>query len=333
MYPKEQSYTARPQRPTAPTQYHPPENLPTGIADIRRLPDPEFLAQWDAIIVSDEIRDRLLGQAVLNFTLRQKVSRATVPIHGIILLVGPPGTGKTSLARGLAARTAEAFTGTSFTYMEVDPHALTSSALGKSQRAVSDLFVTVGERAHNGPTIVLLDEVETLVADRTAMSLDANPIDVHRATDAALVQLDRLAASHPNLLFIATSNFPGAIDAALISRADLVISVPRPDLRARQAILVDTLRALAVGFPAVTHVASDPGLAKIAGLTDGLDGRQLRKLVIAACALDKQVALNPSTLTLRHLELTAGYAVADLKSLTAAPQPASSTSGQPARRS
>ena len=157
MYPKEQSYTARPQRPTAPTQYHPPENLPTGIADIRRLPDPEFLAQWDAIIVSDEIRDRLLGQAVLNFTLRQKVSRATVPIHGIILLVGPPGTGKTSLARGLAARTAEAFTGAAFTYMEVDPHALTSSALGKSQRAVSDLFVTIGERAHNGPTIVLFE--------------------------------------------------------------------------------------------------------------------------------------------------------------------------------
>ena len=55
------------------------------------------------------------------------------------------------------------------------------------------------------------------------MSMDANPIDVHRATDAVLVQLDVLAESHPNLLFLATSNFPQALDSAFISRCDLVL--------------------------------------------------------------------------------------------------------------
>ncbi len=73
--------------------------------------------------------------------------------------------------------------------LEVEPHALTSSAMGKTQRAVSDLFSqSIAEAATGGPIIVLLDEVETLAADRSKMSLEANPIDIHRATDAVLVQ-------------------------------------------------------------------------------------------------------------------------------------------------
>ncbi len=68
---------------------------------------------------------------------------------------------------------------------------------------------------------MLLDEVETLAADRSKMSLEANPIDIHRATDAVLVQLDALAERYPDLLFLATSNFPQAVDAAFMSRCDL----------------------------------------------------------------------------------------------------------------
>ena len=71
-----------------------------GVLDSRPLPDNDFLALWDAIIIEPKTKDRLLSQAVLNFTLRPKVNRALIPLHGIILLVGTPGTGKTSLARG-----------------------------------------------------------------------------------------------------------------------------------------------------------------------------------------------------------------------------------------
>lgn len=99
--------------------------LPKGIhADIE-LPHFEFGALWQSIILDSAIKDRLLGQAVLNFTLRRKVARTVVPLHGVILLVGPPGTGKTSLARGLAHRTAEAFAPKPFRLLEVEPHALT----------------------------------------------------------------------------------------------------------------------------------------------------------------------------------------------------------------
>ena len=217
-------------------------NRPKGIQRTRRLPDPKLGALWDSIILADALKEQLLSQAVLNFTLRGKIDRSVIPLHGAILLVGPPGTGKTSLARGLAHRTAKSFQGGGFRLLKVEPHALTSSAMGKTQRVVSDLFSqSIAEAAACAPTIVLLDEVETLAADRSKLSLEANPIDIHRATDAVLVQLDALADKHPNLLFLATSNFPQAVDSAFTSRCDLVVHIPLPDQDACRRILKDCL--------------------------------------------------------------------------------------------
>ena len=115
-------------------------NRPKGIQRARQLPDPKLGALWESIILEERLKAQLLSQAMLNFTMRGKVDRSVIPLHGVIMLVGPPGTGKTSLARGLAHRTAETFPGGGFRLLEVEPHALTSSAMGKTQRAVSELF-------------------------------------------------------------------------------------------------------------------------------------------------------------------------------------------------
>lgn len=274
-----------------------------GILDRRPLPDKEFLSLWDAIILDEKIKDRLLLQAVLNFTLRPKVHRASLPLHGVILLVGEPGTGKTSLARGLAARTAETVTGLGqFVFIEVEPHALASAALGKSQKAVTELLGgTIAEIAASQPVIVLLDEVETLATDRSKLSMEANPIDVHRATDAVLAQLDHLAASYPNLLFVATSNFPKAIDSAFLSRSDLIITIDLPSPDACRAILSDTLESMGSAFPAVKKLPKDRDFNKAAKLCSGLDGRRIRKLVAAACTYNKQTALDPNKLSMADI--------------------------------
>lgn len=281
-------------------------DLPKGIQKITRLPDDDLGELWDSIFVEEGVKDRLLSQAVLNFTMRRKVKRSVLPLHGVILLVGPPGTGKTSLAKGLANRTSKAFKGADLQLIEVEAHGLTSSAMGKTQRAVSDLFAqTLAELAGNGPTIVLLDEVETLAVDRARLSLDANPVDIHRATDAVLVQLDLLAESHKNLLFIATSNYPQAVDAAFISRCDLVLDVPLPNKTACDEILCQCLTGLGVTYPEIPALLSKSGFETCSASFVGLDGRTIRKTVANALASNTQVAMNPGSLSLEHLAYAA----------------------------
>lgn len=290
------------------------EDMPPakGIQRNRKLPDASLGALWDSIKLEEDVKERLLSQAILNFTLRPKVARSVLPMHGAILLVGPPGTGKTSLAKGLANRVAELFKNAGFRLLEVEPHTLTSSNMGKTQRAVSELFSqTIAEAAALGPTIVLLDEVETLAADRTRMSLEANPIDIHRATDAVLVQLDALAERHTNILFLATSNFPEAVDQAFTSRCDLVMTIPLPGASACKEILLDCLNGLAATFPALEALTSGAGLDASAKACVGLDGRAIRKMVASALTFNRETAIDPSRLTHQDLLSAAQAAKAE----------------------
>lgn len=277
-----------------------------GIHTSRTQGPDEYSELWDSIHVPSELKETLLCQSLVTFTLRPKVSRTVIPLHGVILLLGKPGTGKTSLARGLASKTAGLLKSKKLAYLEVEPHSLGSSALGKTQKAVTELFAeTISEYAISGPTFVLLDEVETLIVARSKLSFEANPVDVHRATDAALVQLDYLGDAFPNLLIVATSNFPQAIDEAFLSRSDMILSVPLPDKAACQAILCDALKGLSKSFAKVKDLLQHHELAEVAEICVGMDGRQIRKMIAAACTFSRETAADPNRLCIADLRRAA----------------------------
>jgi SpoVK/Ycf46/Vps4 family AAA+-type ATPase len=270
------------------------------ISDQCLLPRPEFAAAWDAIKIDNEVRTRLVAQALLALQLRREFAFEVMPIHGLIVLSGPPGTGKTTLARGLANKVAEALRPSNVQFLQVDPHALGSSSHGKSQKEVTKLFLqTIPEHAAGGPAIVLLDEVETLAGDRQRMSLEANPIDAHRATDAALAGVDLLSRKHRNTLLIATTNFPKAVDRALLSRADWIEDVGLPNAEARQAIIADVFLQLAKRWPKVSELKSQ--MAAYVRVSDGMDGRRLRKAIISAGASTIETAKDLNKLRPEHL--------------------------------
>lgn len=273
-----------------------------GILSHFKLPHADFDALWDRIIVPAELKEQLISQILLEFTVRREIERGALPLHGLILLAGPPGTGKTTLAKAAASKAAGFLKGRHPHFIEVEPHGLTSSSLGKSQREMHQFFNgTIAEYAKHGPLIVLLDEVETMAVDRQKLSLDANPIDVHRATDAVLASLDHLAADHPDLVFIATSNFEAAVDDALLSRADLIIRMEKPDAEACGAILADTLEVMGKKWKKLAHLAELPRFKEAAKAAHGLDGRQIRKAVLQACATNRDVAQDPNILSIDNL--------------------------------
>jgi AAA+ superfamily predicted ATPase len=274
--------------------------LPQGVLSVHALPSDHHDGPWDHIIVPPGTKERLLATALL--TMRHGRRLATLPglPHGLVVMAGPPGTGKTTLGRGLAQAAARALAPQgATTYVEIDPHAFPSEMLGESQRAITRLMTdTIPELAARRPhTVVLVDEVESLAVRRSAASFETNPVDVHRATDALLAGVDSVAEQHPGVLFVTTTNFPEAIDEAFLSRADLVLTLSLPDEETVAAILRASLRDVAGIWPELRPLAEDAELlAELASRCTGWNGRRVRKLVLAALAQRLDVALDPAEL-------------------------------------
>jgi SpoVK/Ycf46/Vps4 family AAA+-type ATPase len=281
----------------------PPPALPPGVLSLHVLPADHHDKDWDAIIVPKAVKERLLAHALHTLKQGRKLAQLAGLPHGLVVLAGPPGTGKTTLARGLAqvAALALARDGAT-TLIEINPHAFPSDMLGESQRNIMHLLQdTLPELAARRPhTVVLIDEVESFAVRRTSASFETNPVDVHRATDAVMLGIDEIARTLPSVLFVTTTNFIDAIDDAFLSRADLVMHFALPSAETIANILQHSLAELAVQFPEL-KVPGEAEIRDIAKLCEGWNGRQVRKLVLAAMAQRLEVAKTPGLLGIEDL--------------------------------
>ena len=248
-----------------------------GFIDWQMLPAPEWDQYWDRIFVPDEVKRRMFNYARFTLTRRKMFSLVGLPVHGIALVRGKPGTGKSSLVRGLAQRLSKEVFDGELLFAEVNAHALPSQMLGDSQRNTANLLERalpeLSEKGH--PMVVLIDEVDSIAVDRDRASGGTDPVDVARATEAALQGLDHLAATAPNMVIFATSNFAQAIDPAFLSRLDVTFRLDLPDPTTTAAILGDALDEVG------TEMDGDAQRRAAAAL-DGMSGRDVRKLVFEA---------------------------------------------------
>ncbi|MEW5298280.1 MAG: hypothetical protein WDW38_000989 [Sanguina aurantia] len=212
------------------------------------LPSLELHGVWESLYFDTSVKQRLLRYAHSAMLFADAgVCPALISWNRVVLLHGPPGTGKTSLCKALAQKLTIGLGGRyrQGQLVEVNAHSLFSKWFSESGKLVSKLFAKITEMVEEADNIVfvLIDEVESLTSARKAAVSGSEPSDSIRAVNALLTQLDQLKR-YPNVMVLTTSNITEAIDVAFVDRADIKAYIGPPTLHARYEILRSTLLEL-----------------------------------------------------------------------------------------
>jgi proteasome regulatory subunit len=181
-----------------------------------------------------------------------------------VLLHGPPGTGKTMLAKAVANET-------DATFIKMAGSELVRKFIGEGARLVRDLFELASERE---PAIIFIDEIDAIAAKRTE-SKTSGDAEVQRTMMQLLSEMDGFEDRGEIRIIAATNRFD-MLDRAILrpGRFDRLIEVPEPDAEGRERILEIHTKDL--------NLAEELDLAAIAAETEGFSGAELASLTTEA---------------------------------------------------
>ncbi|OOF95871.1 hypothetical protein ASPCADRAFT_168612 [Aspergillus carbonarius ITEM 5010] len=237
------------------------------------LPSKDLDGLWESLEFDQPIQTTLLSaiSRMVSFSSR-RLSRWTINWNRLILIWGPPGTGKTSFCRGLAQKLAIRL-GKHYPQsklFEINAHSLGSKFFGESGKLVNRMFESIElllEAEEDTFVCVFMDEIETLASRRDRALSGNEPFDAIRAVDALLTGLDKLK-EHPNVIVACTSNLVTALDQAFLDRVDIKQYIPKLSSRPIYKIYKDCLEELSqhgiiegVSFDVVQVAPNDPQTA------------------------------------------------------------------------
>ena len=227
----------------------PPEEIPVGFDDIGAL---------------DAIKTTLHEVVILPLQRPELFTRGalTRPTKGL-LLFGPPGTGKTMLAKAVASESGAHF-------ININMSAITSKWLGEGERLVRAVFSLAHKLA---PSVIFIDEIDSFLARRGGHSHEHEAL--RKMKTEFLAGWDGIRTkSTDRVLVLAATNRPMDLDDAAVRRMPRRIFVPLPDAANREKILSVILND--------EEVDSKLDFAELGRETDGYSGSDLKNLCIAA---------------------------------------------------
>ncbi|MCH4814366.1 MAG: CDC48 family AAA ATPase [Saccharolobus sp.] len=232
------------------------EIVPGGLREIY-IEVPEV--KWTDIGGLEEIKEEL--KEVVEYPLKYSElyqNSGIEPPKGI-LLFGPPGTGKTMLAKAVATESGANF-------IAVRGPEILSKWVGESEKAVREIFRKARMYA---PAVIFFDEIDSIAPIR-GISYDSGVTE--RIVNQLLAEMDGIEKLE-NVVVIAATNRPDILDPALLrpGRFEKLIYVPPPDKRARIEILKVHTRNIVLG--------EDISLEDVAEKTEGYTGADLAALV------------------------------------------------------
>ncbi|MET8154027.1 ATP-binding protein [Actinoplanes sp. NPDC049668] len=214
-----------------------------------------------------------LRQIAVSFRHPEAMARWGARRPQGILMYGPPGTGKTMLSRALANEIGADF-------REVRTPEILDKWLGGSERNIKQIFREA--RRYREPTLILFDEFDSIIS-YAGSGGDAASQAINAVAGIFKQEMNDLIEANPNVIVVATTNFPHRVDDSLIrsGRFDVKISVPRPDEASRAEIFRKMIAQLVAVHeePGFTMFADGLDLAELARLSHGMTGADIKEVL------------------------------------------------------